>query len=177
MHLLPKKVISAERAIALLRVGTPLEDCYVKGVLEIIGKDDWSKPIHISHCLLEGLVCSVTQFVETVSFSNTYFQKCELIFSCFLRGLIIENCTFDSSLDLQAGGHNEIEYPVRIWNNTFLGFVNFFDCWYTGKVSICRNDFVKGTNIASKNQLITFDFLPELLDNSGRLDIEAEFAD
>jgi hypothetical protein len=177
MQLSPKRIISAEQATVLLRAGTPLENCCVIGVIEITGEDDWDKSILISHCFLEGLVSSVTHFPEIVVFSNTCFQKCEFVFSYFLRGLTIENCTFKSSLDLQGGGRNEAGYPIKIWNSTFLGFVNFFDCWYTGEVSISRNAFAKGTNIASQKQLITFDFPPELFDNTGRLDIEAEFAD
>jgi hypothetical protein len=177
MHMPPKKVISAEAAMDLLRAGSSLDNCYVEGIVEISGEENWNKPICITNCLLESFAGSLTQFPETVVFSDTYFQKCEFVFSYFLRGLTIENCTFESFLDLQAGGHNKAGYPIKIWNSTFLGFVNFFDCWYTGEVSISRNAFAKGTNIASQKQLITFDFPPELLDNTGRLDIEAEFAD
>jgi hypothetical protein len=174
MQLSPKRIISAEQATDLLRVGTPLEHCYVKGTIEIIGEDNWDKSIIINHCLLESFVSSVTQFSEIIIFNDVCFQKCELVFSYFLRGLTIENCTFKSPLDLQGGGHNEVGYPIKIWNSTFLGFVNFFDCWYTGEVSISKNDFVKGTTIASHKQLITFDFPLELLNNNGRLDIETE---
>nr|GFC11688.1 two component histidine kinase, putative [Tanacetum cinerariifolium] len=68
-----------------LPAGAPLDNCYVKGVVEIVG------------------------------------------------GLTIESCTFESYLDFQAGGHNLAGYPIKILNNIFLNFVNFFDCWYTGE--------------------------------------------
>jgi hypothetical protein len=176
MQLVSKQLISAEQAIALLRAGAPLENCYVKGVMEIVGADNWSEVIRISHCSIEGFVGSVTQFSKPVILIDTYFQKCEFAFAYFLEGLTIESCIFENYLDFQAGGHNLVGYPVKIRNNTFLDFVNFFDCWYTGAVSICKNDFARGTNISSQMQLITFNFLPDLFDNTGRLDIEAESA-
>jgi hypothetical protein len=176
MQLLPKQIISAEQAIALLRAGVVLESFHVKGIIEIVGVDNWDKVIRISNCLIEGFVGSVTQFSEPVILVNTCFKKCEFAFSYFLKGLTIESCIFESYLDFQAGGHNPVGYPVKILYNTFLDFVNFFDCWYKGEVSICKNDFAKGTNITSQMQLITFNFLPDLLGNIGRLDTEAESA-
>ena len=68
-------------------------------------------------------------------------------------------------------------HAIIIQNNIFSDFVNFFDCWYNGEVSVCNNKFKKGTNIESKKQLITFDIPPVILNNIGQTNIEAEFAD
>ena len=78
--------------------------------------------------------------------------------------------------DFQAGGHNKNGNPVIILNNNFKGFVNFFDCWYENEVTICNNNFLKGTNILGKpnNISVTFYKKPIIKDNIGQLDLDNE---
>jgi len=170
----PTHNITKEKAFDLLNAGQPIKDCYVEGNVQIVISGSWDKEVIIENCIVENFAGNVTQFAKRVNFINTHFKKCEFIFSYFIGGLIIENCTFDSYLDFQAGGHNQPTNEIVIKNSDFHDFVNFFDCWYQGPISISRNRFHKGTNIGSEKQLITFEFPPTIKDNVGQTDIESE---
>ncbi|MGY3055759.1 hypothetical protein ACVWYG_003985 [Pedobacter sp. UYEF25] len=113
-------------------------------------------------------------FEKKVTLRNCHFKNAVFNFSYFQKGLIIEDCIFDKYLDFEAGGHNEIGFPIIIKNNEFRNFVNFCDCWFTGEVIIVDNKFLKGTNIQSKDQYLTFDVLPIVENNVGLLNIESE---
>lgn len=176
----PKHNISTERATDSLKDGQPLIDAYLDGNIRIEiseGWDKWDKEVVMENCIIEHFSGSVTQFEKPVRLINNYFKNCQFVFTYFIGGLIIENCIFDNYLDFQAGGHNKPESPIIIKKNEFKDFVNFFDCWYEGPISVIGNKFYIGTNIASEKQLLTFDFTPKILDNQGQLNIESEFAD
>ena len=132
--------------------------------------------LFFSNCVIEYFTAIITYFEEPVRFSNCHFRKCQFTFSYFLGGLTIDNCTFDKYLDFQAGGHNKPGYPVIITNNIFKDFVNFFDCWYEGEVTITNNAFQKGTNLLGRpnNIPVTFDVKPVIKDNVGQLDSDNE---
>jgi hypothetical protein len=174
MQINPIHNISAERAIDLLGNGLPLVDSYVEGEIKIIGDNNWNKELTIENCVIEYFEGSDSQFKKPIRFINTHFKDCRFIFSYFLQGLAFENCVFDKYLDFQAGGHNQAGYPVLIKNNTFFDFVNFFDCWYNGEIVIRDNKFLKGTNIESQKQYISFDIVPQIFNNTGQTNIEAE---
>jgi hypothetical protein len=167
--------ISAERTVDILNSGQQLQDAYISGEVKIVGESAWNNEIIISDCIIEYFEGSVTSFIKPVKFINTHFKDCRFTFSFFLKGLLIDTCTFEGNLDFQSGGHSEKGYPIIIKNNRFSGFVNFFDCWYKSEVFITNNNFLKGTNIQSTNQLLTFDIQPVMSDNVGLTDVEAEF--
>ncbi len=85
--------------------------------------------------------------------------------------MLIRNCTFDTYLDLQSGGHNKDGAENRIEHNRFKSFV---DDWFEGPVIIQHNTFEQDTNVLAKNLMIRFDVAPIISDNTGRLDIEDE---
>jgi hypothetical protein len=143
--------ITKEKAFDLLEMGQPIKDCYVDGKVEIVISGSWDKDVTIENCIVESFAGNVTQFEKPVRFTNTHFKNCEFVFSYFVGGLIIENCTFDSYLDFQAGGHNKPTIEIIINNSDFNDFVNFFDCWYQGPISIIGNRFHKGTILEVKN--------------------------
>jgi len=174
MQTQPNHHISAQRAADILKSGQILADAYINGEIKIMGESECATEINISNCVVEYFEGSATTFTQPVKFINSHFKDCRLTFSFFLKGLVIENCTFDSYLDLQSGGHSQAGYPIIIKNNNFLDFVNFFDCWYMTDVFITGNTFSKGTNIESKTQLITFDITPVISDNIGQTDVESE---
>ena len=174
MDINPKHNISSKQAIDLINEGLPLVDSYVNGDI-IIDNNNWNKEIIIDNCIIEYFGGGVTQFKKPIKFTNTHFKNCQFIFSHFPKGLIIKNCRFDKYLDFQAGGHNQIGYPIEIKNNIFLDFVNFCDCWYNGEIIISDNKFLKGTNIESQTQYLTFDVTPQIRNNTGQTNIEAEF--
>ena len=172
----PKHNMTTERATDLLKVGQPIIDVYVVGELKIETNNDWVKEVVFENCIVEYFSGSVTQFKKPVRFINCHFKNCQFVFTYFLGGLTIDNCTFDNYLDFQAGGHNKTGNSIIITNNDFKGFVNFFDCWYENEVTISNNKFHKGTNLCGKphNISVTFDKKPIIKDNIGLLDIENE---
>jgi len=168
--------IDSETAGDLLSQGLPLVNLFIQGDFKIIRDTAYQKEIVINNCIVENFDGSSTQFEIPIKLTNTHFIDCHFEFSYFSKGLLIENCVFEKYLDFQAGGHNQIGYPIAISNNTFLDFVNFFDCWYNGEVFVTNNNFSKGTNIESKNQYITFGKVPSIINNTGQTNIESEFA-
>jgi len=172
----PKHNITKERATDLLEDGKPLKDVYIQGELKLEISDFWDKEVLFENCIVEDFSGSVTQFNKPVKLINCHFKKCQFIFTYFLGGLTIDNCTFDNYLDFQAGGHNKAGNPIIVTNNDFKDFVNFFDCWYESEVTVLSNKFHKGTNLLGQSHDIpvTFDIEPIIKGNIGQLDVNNE---
>ena len=167
-------MLTAKEARKILESAIPLINSVVEGVLELDAGEQWSKPVIIENCTIESLTCIMVQFQKHVKIKNCHLKNASFNFSYFVGGLTIENCEFDEYLDFEAGGHNSVGNNIIIRNSQFNGFVNFFDCWFTGEIAICNNTFRRGTNILSKNQLVSFD-IPLYLDNNvGDISVESE---
>lgn len=169
-----KNFLANKIASTILSNGYPLTDLVISEALNIDSGEVWDKQVTILNCNIENLSCMMVYFNKPVTFRNCHFKNASFNFSYFQKGLVIEDCVFDKYLDFEAGGHNEIGNPIIITNNEFREFVNFCDCWFTGEVEITNNKFVRGSNIASKNQYVSFDIPPVIKDNFGKLDIESE---
>ncbi|MEM6260963.1 MAG: hypothetical protein AAGI38_00540, partial [Bacteroidota bacterium] len=137
---------------------------------------NWGKKLAIKNCELDLLSCVSVTFKKTVKLVNSHFHDCHFTFSYFLKGLKIDQCTFDDYLDFQAGGHNKEGCTITLNNNHFNGFVNFFDCWYESDVLIKGNNFTKGTNLLGKpnNIPVSFDKRLIMANNIGKLDFDTE---
>jgi hypothetical protein len=172
----PTYNISTEMVTDLLERSQPLRNIHVDGELIIEITDNWDKEIVFESCIIEYFSSSVTHFNKPVRLINCHFKKCQFVGTYFLGGLTIDNCTFDKYLDFQSGGHNKIGNPIIITNNNFKDFVNFFDCWYENEVTICNNNFQRGTNLLGKpfNIPVTFEIDPIIKDNLGQLDYNNE---
>jgi len=172
----PKHNISIERASDLINDGKSLKGFYVDGELKIQTFETWDKEVVLEDCIIEAFSGSMIQFDNPVRLINCHFKNCQFVSSYFLRGLTIENCTFDGYLDFQTGGHNKTGNVIKITNNEFNDFVNFFDCWYESDVIISDNNFHKGTNLLGKpfNIPVTFDVVPIIKNNIGKLDFDNE---
>lgn len=165
--------ISPYKAKAFLDNGSPLNNFSISGVLEVDAGSEFKNEVCIEDCIIDNLKCLMIYFQKKVTIKNSYLRDASFNFSYFLGGLTIENCTFDNYLNFESGGHNDLGFIV-IKNNQFKGFVNFFDCWFTGEVYIEGNVFDKGTNICSNDQLIASDIPMQLALNTGDLFIESE---
>ena len=176
MRTLSRHNISTERATNLLKIGQPLTDYCVDGEIKIETNETWKEEVIIENCIIEYFSGSVTQFSRPVKLINCHFKKCQFVFTYFFGGLTIDNCTFDNYLDFQAGGHNKTGNSVTIIKNNFADFVNFFDCWYEDEITICDNNFKKGTNLLGKpfNIPVTFEIKPIIKDNLGQMDFDNE---
>lgn len=166
--------ITPQHAKSILDTGSRLTDFTVNGCIEIDAGSDWEKEIFMENCVIEDFKCLMVYFKKNVTIKDCRFKNASFNFSYFHGGLAIENCTFDEYLDFEAGGHNDLGNSVTIRKNNFKEFVNFFDCWYTGEVIVEENIFNKGTNISSKEQLVSFDIPPRILNNTGDLAVESE---
>jgi len=172
----PSHRLTAAEALDLLRAGQPISDCYISGELSLASDDTWDQRVLLENCIVERFYCPCTSFSKGVELRDCHFKDCQFTFSYFLGGLTIDACCFDSYLDFQAGGHNQLGNPVRIANSQFAGFVNFFDCWYESAVVITDNHFLGGTNLlgAPFSIPVTFDVPLRLAGNSGQLDLNDE---
>lgn len=96
-----------------------------------------------------------------------------LIHTCwFKKGLIFKNNQVLNYIDYQMGGHNEEN--IVIADNIFCGFFNFFDCYFTGNLTVKNNIFIKGSNlIGNVNEGWKNSFKKELVieNNMGLLDM------
>ena len=172
----PKNRISSETALDLLRNGQPIVDAHVEGDLVIETIDNWEKEVVMENSIVEHFRGNMTRFDQHVKLVNCHFLQCEFMFTYFFGGFSIENCQFDQYLDFQAGGHNKIGNMVIINDNDFQDFVNFFDCWFEEEVIVSGNRFCKGTNLlgAPKGIPVTFEKIPMIKNNQGRLDFDNE---
>jgi len=170
-----KQNITTQIATDLLNNGKPLKDFYISGELIIEG-NIWGKEVIFENCVIEYFSGSCTSFNKPVRMINCHLKKCQFLFTHFLGGLKIDNCTFDKYLNFQSGGHNKTGNPIIVTNNDFEDFVDFFDCWYESEVTICNNRFHKGTNLLGKphNIPVKFEIEPITKDNFGRLDLKKE---
>jgi hypothetical protein len=176
MTIHPKHNITMERATDLLKDGRPLTDIYLAGELKINTNDIWDNEVVFENCIVECFSGTLTIFNKPVRLTHSHFNNCQFLATYFLSGLTIDNCTFDNYLDFQSGGHNKAGKPIILTNNNFTGFVNFFDCWYEGEVTISNNKFLKGTNLLGKpNDIpVSFDIEPIIRNNVGQLELDNE---
>jgi len=169
----PTHSISAKEARNLIDLGKPISNVTVNGILSIeINSCELKKEVTIENCVIESLKCINIMFHNQVIIRNSHLKDAAFNFSYFYGGLIIDNCRFDKYLDFEAGGHNNSGNLYLIKNSDFLGFVNFNDCWFTGDVAILNNNFLKGTNIGSKEQYITLDQELQIQNNLGQTAID-----
>ena len=163
----------------LIKNNQPIQDKVVVGQIDLTNYlDDSNKfSIIIDNSVIDELIASGVNFSKQVILRSSAFKRSEFLFTYFLGGLLIKDSTFDSYLDFQCGGHNQLQAPIEILNNEFNDFVNFFDCIYNGPVTIKNNEFKKGTNIlGNKGKAFEtqFDLEPEISDNRGPVDIDGE---
>lgn len=169
-------ILTAEAALHKLRAGETLRGVQVPGTVdlrELLADDTYvAVPLQLEHCRLDHLSAVLLQFQRPVVLRHLHIGRLDFTFSYFLQGLTLESCTLDGYLDFQAGGHNQPGYPVRLLDNTFHGFVNFFDCWYQAAVQVEGNDFRQGTNLLGQPEKypVTFAEPPQIQGNAGRLD-------
>lgn len=175
---IPKQNITATEVMDLINAGKPLNNLFVSGKLNLTGSYNYKceKDIVAENCIFESLEGSCVQFIRSVRLTNSKFTRCDFAYTYFTGGLVIDNCTFEGYLDMQAGGHNK--KAVSITNSIFKNFVNFFDCWYQGEVTIKNNHFQQGTNLlgvdATSGIRTSFDVEPLIEGNIGQLDIDNE---
>lgn len=100
---------------------------------------------HISNQIIDSLKIGFTRFDFKVIIENCIIEHLEIHSAWFNEGLVLEGNIIKNYIDYQMGGHNNS--PIKIENNIFEGFFNFFDCHFENKIILSHNIFQKGTNL------------------------------
>lgn len=138
---------------------------------DFIKNEEYNQTFEIKNCCFENFdVCFFT-FDQPVIITNTKFRSATFMASHFNKGIKIENCFFEDKVDLQCSDHtNSNIYKIELLQNTFIGFVNFFDCIFDCSVLIKDNNFQANTNLFGKIQCIPYFKNAIIENNSGKLD-------
>jgi hypothetical protein len=99
----------------------------------------------ISNQIINSFEIGFANINNEVTIENCIIDCLEIHSTWFTRGLNLKGNIIKNSIDYQMGGHNSC--PIRIEENIFEGFFNFFDCHFEDIVFITNNVFKKGTNI------------------------------
>jgi len=166
-----------DQAVTILSAGGILENCRVAGQLNLRSlsrTDDIRVPITIRNVQLDSICAPACQFHEVVLLDNVRVTGAANFWAgYFLAGLQASYSYFGAEVDFQCGGHNK-GHDVDFKQCEFSGFVNFFDCWYEGPVSVHECTFSAGSNLLGnigKPFQVRFDVPPGLEGNIGRLDL------
>jgi uncharacterized protein (TIGR02996 family) len=171
----------AAEVLAALRRGEPICDTTVEGLLDLhllCEGDDLRLPVRLGGCRLQGLDGVCIQFHRPVLLGYCTVEGVEgrsFYAAYFLGGLHVTGCSFESSVDFQCGGHNQAGHAFVLEGTSFRGFVDFFDCWFTGPVMIRGCTFERGTNLLGNLHTpgrVQFDVPPCIEGNKGRLDCD-----
>lgn len=94
---------------------------------------------------IDVLDLSFIEIEAHVSIRRSVISTLKLTTCWFLGGMTMEECVVHSYIDYQMGGHNHRE--IRICNNIFSDFFDFFDCHFDANVVVKNNVFCRGTNL------------------------------
>jgi len=173
-----KNIISSEDAIELILQGQEIANYHIIGKTELYKiASKLNRELVIQDCFIEDLVSPSAEFIHGLRIVRSHLAKCSFNYAYFIGGLFISDCTFDSYLDFEAGGHNQNDRGFQIKNSSFHGFVNFFDCWFQSAVEVVGNEFKKGTNLLGNKDKpfsVQFDSPPLIENNRGQIDLEGE---
>ncbi|MDP4216247.1 MAG: hypothetical protein Q8927_08595 [Bacteroidota bacterium] len=168
--------ISSSHALDLIQQGLPLINCYIEGDINLKKNEEkLVYPIFFENCIIENLISSAIDFKHSLTLIGSTVLKCSFHSAYFFDGLTLDNCSFKSYLEFEAGGHNN--RPFLIKNSNFSEFVNFFDCWFHSDVIIFNNHFEGGTNLmGNRNQIGGVEFVvsPFIQNNTGRIDADGD---
>jgi hypothetical protein len=170
-------LITAARALEILRRGHALADVQLDEPLdlrELADGDSIREPITIVRCRLDELRAISCRFLRPVAITDCELGGLTLTFSYFPAGFALEGSTCAGEADFQCGGHND-GGAFRIDGTTFEAFVNFFDCWFTGSVTITDSAFLTGTNLLGNRRqpsAVQFDEAPHIERTTGDLYLE-----
>lgn len=85
-------------------------------------------------------------FEQPVQITNCTLTSLDLYAAYFMGGLQMRNCTIQSRVTWEAGGHNT-DGPVLFQDCVFQKFLNAEDAWFHGPVILERVQFQNGTNL------------------------------
>jgi hypothetical protein len=171
------KKITCEEALQLITGGFPIENCIVTDKLDIRQLGNQVEPdIIMKDSVIDFLDSPSVEFKGRAIIENCSIVKSVFNYAYFVKGIALRKCIFESYVDFEAGGHNENGGFV-LEDNSFKGFVNFFDCWFMGAVIVKGNTFESGSNLlGNKGESYEpiFDGVTIIENNAGRMDCDGE---
>jgi hypothetical protein len=169
--------LTCDEALRLMTDGFPIEKCIVTERLDIRRLGDLIEfDVIIRDSVIIFFDCPSVEFKGKVLIENCQIVKSAFNYAYFINGLEIRNSSFKEYVDFEAGGHNE-NGAIILDENSFNGFVNFFDCWFKGPVIIKGNVFGKGSNLLGNKEeeyKSVFDGIAIIENNTGRVDLDGE---
>jgi hypothetical protein len=173
-----KTIISSENAIELILRGQEIANFHITGTTDFCKiEKELNRELVIQDCFIENLVSISAEYRHSLRLVRSHLNKCSFNYTYFIGGLTIRDCTFDSYLDFEAGGHNQNNCKFQIAQSSFDGFVNFFDCRFQSHVEIVGNEFKRGTNLLGnmdKPFRVQFDSPALIENNRGQIDLDGE---
>jgi hypothetical protein len=118
---------------------------------KLIGEEIVSEELLVinNYCIfnqiLNRLELGFNVYLSEVVIENCLIENIQIHSAWFKKGFIFRNNIIKCNIDYQMGGHNFA--PIIMENNIFMGFFNFFDCHFEGKVIVRNNIFQKGANL------------------------------
>lgn len=168
--------MTSDEVTDLIIYNQKVKDAVISGIINF-SIDIFDHAVIIENCSINCFRANNIQFNKQVKFVNCKFKICDFSFAYFPGGLEIIDCSFNTYLDFQCGGHNKSQNPVRLENSIFKDFVNFYDCSYDGPFILNGNDFQKGTNILGNKNMpyeVTFKLTPIFENNKGLMNLNGE---
>lgn len=172
-----RKPLSTPDALELIRQGQTIFGFDLVGPFDLspLAIDDKiHQTIRIENCVLNGIQASCMHFISHLSFHGCIVQTSWIQFfaTYFLGGLSITDCSFETEVNFECGGHNQNGSTFAIEGTRFTKFVSFSDSWYEGPVMIRNCQFLEGSNLLGnldQPYIVRFDVPPVIEGNEGQL--------
>lgn len=166
--------VSAKKAFELIQQSNILSNIKITepfNLRDFIKEDECNETLEIENCWFQDFDVSFFTFHQPIIIKYTKFRSASFMASYFNEGLKIENCFFEGNTDFQCSDHIASDvYKIELLQNTFIDFVNFFDCFFDSSVIIKDNNFKTSTNLFGNIQCQPFFKNPIIENNSGKLD-------
>ncbi|GIP17509.1 hypothetical protein J40TS1_31510 [Paenibacillus montaniterrae] len=159
----------------LVYSGSPVSGYFIKDIdlynSNLFENEQVRRSVLIENCIIDKLDLTIMEFTEEVIIRDCSINLASFHGAYFYKGISIERCVFNEIFYFDCGGHNESSYTVRLIENKFRKYVDFFDAWFMGPVEIRNCQFIGGTNLLCDSQ--AFDVEPIIENNTGNLRLES----
>ena len=135
-------------------------------------------PITFKNCYLKNFIAGECAYVRIMVLEGCVFEQAAFD-TCYANsGMTLDRCQFRNDIFLFAwSGNNQQGKPIIISDCIFDGFVDMYDAWFEGPITVSRNRFIKGTNLLGNRgqpYQVRFDVAPIIEENERKLDLDGE---
>lgn len=169
------KELSKLQVQQLIAKGLPIRDAQIQDIdlhnVSIFNDKQVKSNVIFELCNIDNLGLNCMDFFEEVIIRNCTINSVGFHGSYFFKGVTIIECVFNDVFYFDCGGHNESPHAVRLIDNIFHGYVDFFDAWFMGPVEIRNCKFKAGSNLLC--DMLAFEIKPIIEHNEGNLKIDS----